>query len=321
MMPISSPAQDPEIDQKPLRAGSSARWITLTLLFTITVINFIDRQTVSILAPLLRQMLHLSNEQYGRIVASFQFGMMTGEFPMGWLMDRWGVRFGLAGAVLWWSIATGTQSFCRSGMQLGATRFWMGTGESGNYSGGIKTIFRIFSPAERTLAIGIFNSGSMIGATIAPPLIVYLAHRYGYRAAFLVPALFGILWVPLWFLNDRDFRPVQSPGCPNHLAAGSSATVFCVGGDVVPFLRGSGHAILLVLDPQLSLQRASPFVASGWLSRLDSFPAWRHGRGGGRLDSRLPATQRILDLLGAQNHHVLQRRILPHESRRSLPCE
>jgi MFS family permease len=74
---------------------------------------------------------------------------------MGWLMDRWGVRFGLAGAVVWWSIATGTQSFTRSGLQLGFTRFWMGTGESGNYSGGIKTIFRIFSPTERTLAIGI----------------------------------------------------------------------------------------------------------------------------------------------------------------------
>jgi MFS transporter, ACS family, hexuronate transporter len=213
-MPISSPAHKPEIDRKSLSARSSARWITLALLFTITVINFIDRQTVSILAPLLRQMLHLSNEQYGRIVASFQFGMMTGEFPMGWLMDRWGVRFGLAGAVLWWSIATGTQSFCRSGMQLGITRFWMGTGESGNYSGGIKTIFRIFSPGERTLAIGIFNSGSMIGATIAPPLIVYLAHRYGFRAAFLVPALFGFLWAPLWLLNYRDLHPAPNLAGP-----------------------------------------------------------------------------------------------------------
>jgi MFS transporter, ACS family, hexuronate transporter len=173
-------------------------------LFTVTVINFIDRQTVSILAPVLRTTLHLTNLQYGRIVAAFQLGMMTGEFPMGWLMDRWGVRFGLAGAVLWWSIATGTQSFSRSGLQLGFARFWMGTGESGNYSGGIKTIFRIFDPVERTLAIGIFNSGSMIGATIAPPLIVYLAHHYGFRTAFLVPAAFGFLWVPLWLLTQRD---------------------------------------------------------------------------------------------------------------------
>jgi ACS family hexuronate transporter-like MFS transporter len=181
-----------------------ARWIALTLLLTITIINFIDRQTVSVLAPLLRQMLHLSNEQYGRIVSAFQLGMTAGEFPMGWLMDRWGVRFGLAGAVLWWSVATGTQSITRSGVQLGFTRFWMGTGECGNYSGGMKAIFRLFAPAERTLAIGIFNSGSMIGATIAPPLVVFLAQHYGFRAAFMVPALLGIVWTPFWFYLYRD---------------------------------------------------------------------------------------------------------------------
>lgn len=187
-----------------------ARWIVLALLLAITIINFIDRQTVSVLAPVLRQMLHLSNEQYGRIVAAFQFGMMSGEFPMGWLMDRWGVRFGLAGAVLWWSLATGAQSVTRSGLQLGITRFWMGTGECGNYSGGMKAIFRLFAPGQRTLAIGIFNSGSMIGATIAPPLVVYLAQHYGFRIAFLLPASLGILWVPLWMFFYRDVRAEKS---------------------------------------------------------------------------------------------------------------
>jgi ACS family hexuronate transporter-like MFS transporter len=187
-----------------------ARWIVLSLLLAITIVNFIDRQTVSVLAPVLRQILHLSNEQYGRIVSAFQLGMTAGEFPMGWLMDRWGVRFGLAGAVLWWSIATGAQSITRSGVQLGITRFWMGTGECGNYSGGMKAIFRLFAPGERTLAIGIFNSGSMIGATLAPPLVVFLAQRYGFRAAFMVPALLGILWVPFWFFLYRDGAREQS---------------------------------------------------------------------------------------------------------------
>jgi ACS family hexuronate transporter-like MFS transporter len=184
--------------------GSRRRWLVLWLLLLITIINFIDRQTVSVLAPLIRASLHLSNAQYGRIVAAFQFGMMTGEFPMGWLMDRWGVRFGLLGAVLWWSAATGAQTLTRSGLQLGITRFWMGTGECGNYSGGLKAIFRAFAPGERTLAIGIFNSGSMIGSTLAPPLIVFLAQRYSFRAAFLVPALLGVLWAPFWFLLYRD---------------------------------------------------------------------------------------------------------------------
>jgi MFS transporter, ACS family, hexuronate transporter len=196
----------------PVAAGrqGSARWIVLSLLLSITIINFIDRQTVSVLAPVLRQILHLSNEQYGRIVSAFQLGMTAGEFPMGWLMDRWGVRFGLAGAVLWWSAATGTQSITRSGVQLGFTRFWMGSGECGNYSGGMKAIFRLFAPGERTLAIGIFNSGSMIGATIAPPLVVFLAQRYGFRTAFMVPALLGIIWTPFWLYLYRDAAPERS---------------------------------------------------------------------------------------------------------------
>ncbi len=192
----------PEVDSAQLRR----RWIILSLLLLITIINFIDRQTVSVLAPVLRQQLHLSNSQYGRVVAAFQFGMMSGEFPMGWLMDNWGVRLGLGGAVLWWSLATAAQSITRSGVQLGLARYWMGTGESGNYSGGVKTISRIFARSQRTLAIGIFNTGSMVGATIAPPLVVYLAQRYGFRIAFLVPASFGLLWVPFWMIHAGPAR-------------------------------------------------------------------------------------------------------------------
>ncbi len=179
---------------------SRRRWVVLSLIFLITVINFVDRQTLSVLAPVLRAAFHLSNAEYGRIVSALQFGMMSGEFPMGYLMDRWGARLGLSVAVLWWSTATGAQVFARTGVQFGVTRFWMGTGECGNYSGGMKTVTRLFGQKERTLAVGIFNSGSMIGATIAPPLIVYLMQRYGFRTAFLVPALAGFVWVPVWWM-------------------------------------------------------------------------------------------------------------------------
>src|SRR5205807_1911551 len=134
---------------------------------------------------LLPAAFHLSNEAYGRIVAAFQFGMMTGELPMGWIMDRFGCRLGLFSAVLLWSSATGAQAFVGSGAQLGLTRFWMGSGECGNYSGGMKTVSQWFPVQDRTLAIGIFNSGSVIGSVVAPPLIVYLAQHYGFRTAFL----------------------------------------------------------------------------------------------------------------------------------------
>ncbi len=177
------------------------RWLVLGLLLAITTINFVDRQTLSVLAPVLRAAFHLTNEQYGRIVAALQFGMMTGEFPIGALMDRWGARLGLSFAVLWWSAATGAQVISNSGLKFGLARFWMGTGECGNYSGGMKTVMELFPEQERTLAIGIFNSGSMIGATVAPPLIVFLLQQYGFRAAFLVPAIAGLIWVPMWWFG------------------------------------------------------------------------------------------------------------------------
>jgi len=103
------------------------------LLFLITVINFVDRQSLSIVAPLLRDSLNLSATDYGLIVAAFQMGMMLGEFPMGWVMDRKGVRVGLTFAVLWWSVANGLHAFARSMTHFGLLRFWLGTGECGNF--------------------------------------------------------------------------------------------------------------------------------------------------------------------------------------------
>src|SRR6202012_6174839 len=128
---VTQEAPAPDLPQQINR-----RWILLSMLCAITVVNFIDRQTVAVLAPVIKQAFHLNNGSYGRIVAAFQFGMMSGELPMGWLMDRVGCQLGLFAAVICWSAATGTQSFVRTGTQLGGTFYWMGTGECGNYSGG-----------------------------------------------------------------------------------------------------------------------------------------------------------------------------------------
>ena len=205
--PRQEPAMDTSTNNAAIGDHSPRRWLVLGLLCAITVINFIDRQTVSVLAPVIKDTFHLSNSAYGSIVAAFQFGMMSGELPMGWLMDRWGCELGLLTAVLWWSAATGMQAFTRSGIQLGITRFWMGTGECGNYSGGLKTIQSMFTRSQRTLAIGIFNGGSVIGSVIAAPFIVFLMRSYGLRTAFLVPAMLGLLWAVFWWLLYRGQKP------------------------------------------------------------------------------------------------------------------
>jgi ACS family hexuronate transporter-like MFS transporter len=193
-------------------AGASRHaWAVLSLLFILTVIIFIARQTVSVLAPVLRSNFHLTNQQYGWIVSALGFGMMTGEFPVGYLMDRLGARLGLSIVVCWWSAATGSLMLAGSGLALGFSQFWRGTGECGAYSGGIKTVTRLFPKKDRTLAIGIFNGGSVIGATIAPPLIVYLLRHFGFRMAFLVPTVAGMLWIPLWWLVYKREPKVIAP--------------------------------------------------------------------------------------------------------------
>jgi MFS transporter, ACS family, hexuronate transporter len=185
------------------------RWWILALLFLVTVINFVDRQSLSIVAPVLRDSLHLSNSDYGRIVAAFQAGMMLAEFPMGLLMDKRGVRSGFSFAVLWWSLANGLHVFARSMMQFSVLRFWLGTGECGNFSGAMKVISQWYPAKERALAVGVFNGGSMVGSIIAPPLLVFFTLRMGWHAAFLLPSLLGFLWVAVWIPLYR--APEQHP--------------------------------------------------------------------------------------------------------------
>ena len=181
------------------------RWQVLALLFFVTVINFVHRQTLSVVAPILRDEFHLSNTDYSGIVSAFMFGMMVGEFPVGWLMDRIGVRAGFSFSVIWWSLAAGLHAIARSALQFSAFRFWMGTGECGNFSGGMKVVSEWFPARERALAVGVFNAGSMIGSLITPPLIVYLTLHFGWRVAFVGPSLLGFIWVIFW---RRVYRPL-----------------------------------------------------------------------------------------------------------------
>ena len=190
-------------------------WFILSLLFFLTVIMFIARQALSVMAPVLRSVFHLSNAAYGRIVSALGLGMMTGEFPMGYLMDRLGARLGLTAAICWWSTATGSFALAGSGFSLGLSQFWKGTGECGAYTGGVKTVTRLFEKKDRTLAIGIFNGGSVIGATLAVPVIVYLLEHYGFKIAFLVPSIAGFLWIPTWwFIYGKETKTAAQSAQP-----------------------------------------------------------------------------------------------------------
>ncbi|MBS1824655.1 MAG: MFS transporter [Acidobacteria bacterium] len=185
-------------------APDRKRWGILALLFFSIAINLLDRQVLAVLAPTIRDELKLSNTEYSYIVTCFLIGLTLAQVPSGMLIDRAGPRFGLPVLMVIWSIANGLHSIARSVTQLSVFRFLLGVGECGNYSAGVKVISQWFPARERALAGGIFNSGTVIGAFFAPYLIVKLSASFGWRMAFVVPSVLGLLWILPWLLWYRD---------------------------------------------------------------------------------------------------------------------
>jgi ACS family hexuronate transporter-like MFS transporter len=183
----------------------------LALLFLSIAVNLFDRQVLSLMAPLIRDDLQLSNQQYSYILFFFLLGMTLFQIPAGQMIDRKGARFGLAAIMLWWSVANGMHALARNLWHFCTFRFLLGAGECGNYSGGIKVISQWFPPRERALAGGIFNAGTVIGAAAAPLLIVPIGMTWGWRVAFIIPSALGLLWLVPWLLTYRDREIAADP--------------------------------------------------------------------------------------------------------------
>jgi len=184
------------------------------LLFLSITINLLDRQVLSLVAPILRDQFQLTNTQYSYIVFSFLLGLTLSQMPAGALLDRRGPRLGMALIMTWWSAANGLHALARSVATFSVFRFLLGVGESGNYSAGVKVISEWFEPRQRALAGGIFNTGSVIGALVAPPLVIYLATRHGWQVSFLVPSALGLLWIGPWLAVYRSGPLAGSNGGP-----------------------------------------------------------------------------------------------------------
>jgi len=187
---------------------SSHRWWIVGLLFLSTVINYIDRQTLSVLAPMIKTEQGWNNQDFGLIVISFRVAYTIGQSLSGRMVDRVGTRRGLSLAVAWYSVvamatplATGLRGFC-------VARFLLGLGESANWPAATKAVSEWFPKRERALAVGIFDSGSSIGAAVAPWLVLAIAGWFGnWRMAFVVTGSLGFLW--LWAWRRMSAGPVR----------------------------------------------------------------------------------------------------------------
>jgi len=177
---------------------SRLRWYVCGLLFFATTINYVDRQVLGLLKPVLETELGWRERDYGWIVFAFQLAYAVAMPFAGRLIDWAGTRLGYAVAVALWSLAAMGHALARSALGFGIARFALGLSESANFPAAIRTVADWFPQRERALANGIFNSGANIGAVLAPLAVPYLALHYGWRWAFVGTGAAGLLWVVLW---------------------------------------------------------------------------------------------------------------------------
>jgi ACS family hexuronate transporter-like MFS transporter len=187
----------------------SLRWWISAILFASTVINYIDRQTLSLLAPYFKQDYHWTNTDYANIVVAFRVAYAIGQTVCGRIMDRLGTKRGLTLTVLWYSVVSMLTPLARGFYSFLGFRFLLGAGESGNWPGATKAVSEWFPKHERGLATALFDSGSSIGGAIAPFIVLPLYFRWGTRITFIVPGLLGFLWLIAW--RWLYYRPQEHP--------------------------------------------------------------------------------------------------------------
>lgn len=176
----------------------NVRWRIAALLFFATVINYIDRQTLSVLAPEITAELGLTNIEYSNIVQAFLICYASMYIVWGLVIDRWGTRTALAVSMIWWSLANAAHALARGATGLGVFRALLGIGESGNFLAAEKAISEWFPPKERGFANGLVNAAAASGAVLAPPLIVWIFQLWGWRLAFVITGALGFVWMAFW---------------------------------------------------------------------------------------------------------------------------
>lgn len=185
------------------------RWWIAVLLLLASILNYVDRQTLSILAPTIQAELQLSDAQYGNVVSVFLVAYTIAYLVSGRIVDALGTRASLALFVGWWSIANMLTGLSKSVVSLGFFRFLLGLGEAGGYTASPKVVSQWFPAKDRGLAVGLYSVGGALGATIAPVLVLFLADRFGWRGAFVVTGALGLVFVAVWLLVFR--RPEEHP--------------------------------------------------------------------------------------------------------------
>ncbi|MGQ2943405.1 MAG: MFS transporter [Blastomonas fulva] len=179
------------------------RWVIVALLFAATAINYIDRQMIGVLKPTLVAEFGWTESDFANIVFWFQVAYAIGYVGFGRIVDVVGARLGYSVAIVIWTIGHMAHGFATGVASFAAARFGLGIGESGNFPAGIRAVTDWFPQRERAFAIGLFNAGANVGAIITPLLVPVLVLYFGWRSAFFITGIFGVIWLAAWWFIYR----------------------------------------------------------------------------------------------------------------------
>ena len=233
---------------------SNYRWVIVALLFFATTINYLDRQVISLLKPILEKEFSWTETDYGNIVTVFTFFYGASTLLAGYIIDRIGTKLGYVGAILVWSLAAMGHALAGSTFGFMIARALLGIGEAGNFPASIKTVAEWFPKKERALAVGIFNAGANIGAVAAPAIVPALALMAGWRMAFIVTGALGFIWIVVWWLlydvpgkhksvNSAELAHITQETAAEFATAGDAATVNTIDGVAVKYPIFANKAI------------------------------------------------------------------------------
>ena len=203
-----------EMEPSPGARIGRVRWTICAMLFAATSINYMDRQVIAILKPTLMRPIAehgigMTESGYGHIGAAFMVAYAIGLLAAGRFVDKVGTRIGYMVIMAVWSLSAMGHALANTVLEFGIARFSLGLGESGNFPAAIKTVAEWFPQSERSLATGIFNSGTNLGAILAPLIVPWVTIRYGWHTAFLATGAFSAMWIVLWYNKYR--KPADHP--------------------------------------------------------------------------------------------------------------
>jgi MFS transporter, ACS family, hexuronate transporter len=208
-----SPHQDsPALRRTRFSLSNRRRWLIVGLISLVALINYFDRQSLSIVATRFQAELHLSDEGYGHVVSLFLLASAFSYAGAGLLTDWLGTRVSMALFVGWWSIAEAMTAFVRSATQLAAARFCLGLGEPGLWVAAPKAVGETLEEKHHSLAIGIYTLGATVGAVLALPAIAAVTAHLPWKSIFVIDGCVGILWLPLWlFAFPKEKQAIAAP--------------------------------------------------------------------------------------------------------------